>query len=954
MNQKLLEELKEKKIFGFQLIEKHFIEELQCSMWLLRHESGAELAYMDAPSKDKCFALSFRLSPSDDTGVAHIIEHTILCGSQKYGVKNWGGDGLLCSFYSAFTMRDASMYPVSSENEASFQSLVQLYSDAVFAPLALESDHPMKQEGWHYEYDEEKDQLSYSGIVYSEMQASYEMPEFILADLQFHSAFTDTSLGYNVGGAPEAIPDLTYEQFLHDYHQIFNAQNCLVFVYGDTCLRDVLETVSPYLKPSKTAPPAILGQPTKADASGRPFCKRYPLPADADPQGKDYIGFNWVVVEGGRAAALRADLLCRLLQPRLNAIVPTDNLTLSSMTDTCWPVLSLVIRSADRLAFDTVKAAVQDAVRHCLKDGFSAEEVRNAITALSYQYNSSLGFVPDSVERGIKATTAWVHGQRPWENFEYEEFFREMQTERAQKDLLAFAENVFLDNPYFTSFILEACPGLAQERACRERDVLARRREAMTEEDISKIIADTKKLHKEQNAPEPAELAAKLPVIHISDLEEKAPLVYPEILHDRDRALLFLERDSNIVKTTLHYALPQLREGDMHLLGVFSLLFGKTGTTRHTAEEIRKLAERYTGGLKLFTEADDLENGTALRLQIQFDTLCGNFSEAQTLVSELIESLSGPSLKDRERIRKLLSQYLSACAASNPDLNGRAKAYYSPASAAREQYMGIAFRQYVEELLADYDTLSSALCAKLSELAERIFDQAALTVGFFCRRNHFDHLKEALAFPSKLQDRFSNRSVPLPAPGELFQGSGKMQFIAQSAPLGSCSGPMLAAAKVATNYASQQIRDVGGAYKVYVTVSHLGDLVFEAGRDPQLIKTLETFKTLPAHLASAGDAQIHSAVISAAASFAKFFRLDTGGLMACGGSAYDQAAANYFAGNTAEKQQALWDSLLSASPQQVRDCADLFNAALEKGYYCAVASKEKIESEGAYFNKIYR
>lgn len=940
-NQVLYEMLSGTGYRGFHMKETYFVEELQCEAWHLTHIGGAEIFCLNTDSEEKTFSLSFRLSPEDHTGVAHIIEHGILSGSQKYKVKNWGGDGLLCSFNGAFTTRDASMYPVASKNEKSFQQLVRIYMDAVFAPLMLKSDMVMRQEGWHYEYDPETDALSYSGVVYSEMQSNYQIPDFVLSTAQVRAACRDTGLYYDIGGDPEFIPQLSYEHFLNAYDRFFVPENCLAVICGETCLSAVLDTMDDYW--SDYEPKGI-----HVEISGRPSCQtkkpyveRYAVHTEGAVENMDFVGANWLTGQD-RKSILAAQVLAHLCAPLLSAKLSSYNLTLEAQGDNLYPMLTATLRGVDASEYDALQGELQDAVKEILDEGFSEHQIQAALAAAEFQENEKIGFIPVGVAQALKVTTAWVHHQQPWTMLEYNRFFSEWRKENPVQYFTEFAHRIFLDNPYYTTFILKADEKLSDKRKAAEKEKLKEIRDALSKEELRRIIEEADALHQYQQVPDDLQAVRNLPRTEICDLEQQAQIRYPQV----KEGILFYPASGNLVQVSLNYGIDSPDVETLHLLGILHMLFGNLPAGNMKLTELREQISLYTSGLSFVPAVYDRKGSALVMGQIRFSCLPEHFEQVQ----DLIRVLTGNTCYDNpEKVRQLLQKELSAAQSAMPEMKPRLRSYYSSCGAAQQAFGGKELDYYIEHLLEDFDRNYPSMMKKLTQMTSRLFDESKLTVCLSSRESMVDDLIEKLQFSSDVSLP-SSCSVKVLSAGELFRIGGTMQYTAAGGYAGCCTGPLLAACKLAKSFAIPHIRDMGGAYRVDVLLSRQGDLIFSSARDPHLAKTFEAYEQLPALIRKASDDQTKQAVITAAAEFSE--PVSFGEEVYLSGDTCDWAFANFFSDFTPQIQQELWEQLLAASPDEIRKCADILEQILSKGLRCAAASAEKAEKDGNWFQCI--
>ncbi len=948
-NQQLYDRLKTFGYRGFSLKETYFIKELQCDAWLLTHSSGAEAVYINSPDTEKAFSLSFRTIPTDDTGVFHILEHAIfLCGSKKYGVNHWAGNGLISSLCSGFTMRGTSMYPVSSTNEASFQELVKICADAVFSPLLTETDLSLKQEGWHYEYDPETDQLSRCGIVRSEMQASQQMVAYVLGDLQLRAAFPGTSFAWNMGGDPVAIPNLTYEQFLDTYHKVFVPENCLIYIYGDTCLSQVLDTSDSYLSryEKKGAVFSVEGQP--ASWRGNPTVGYYPVFSQQEQSAdnnKDILGFNWVMKREPESA-IYADILTAIIERRLRELLPESQISACCHTDYYWPLTCITVENTDGRRMDFYREKIRAALEELAQNGFDETEVKAAMTAYRFKRSERINFVPEGISYGISATNSWARGLKPWSLLEYQDIFAALQDSRTGDILREFLRQNFCDNDLYSELILEGVPGLAQKWKEEETKQTAAIRKSMTKEQLEEILIDCERLRAYQTESNDPACVAALPKTKQQDLPEIAPVRYLEERETSAGWVLFDAAAGDMVRMTLHYSLEELTIEECRYLGIMKLLMGKLPAGGGSAEEFQANCRSVLGFLQTEVFAYSDKTADFLKFQIQAGTFSETFEEAQCLLRDLTEKTE---FQHPQQVRQILTEAFAAQKTATPDVSNRVAACYSHSAAALEHMQGTIFWKYIEEILQQPDEALTKLCINLKETAEKVFRQSTLTIGLSCHEKIFDQIKDRIHFSSR---RCVNTPwhTPLLSENEAYLIPGNMQTNAVGARIPNPSGQLSAACLLAEDAATTTIRKIGGAYTVKFCLTQEKDLLCLSGRDPHLSQTINYFLQCPKAIAEASDGEIQRAVVAAAAMFEKNSPAGRVGFISH--NDYDDTAHNYFNGITPEVQQARWLQLIHADAEEVRACAGILEEALLQRHFCTAASKEKGDSDGHLFDRI--
>ncbi|MGC2873824.1 hypothetical protein ACDL92_11115 [Ihubacter sp. mB4P-1] len=924
---------------NYEVISRHFIEDLQCDALLLRHVSGAQLLYLDAPSEEKTFGLGFRLSPEDHTGVAHIIEHCILCGSCGYGVKNWGGEGLIYSFNSAFTMRDSYFIPVSSNNEKAFQELVKLYADGVWNPLAAKQIEPFLQEGWHYEYDAEKDALYYAGVVFSEMQSSYQIPDFLLGQVQVRAACEGSNLTYDVGGDPACIPDLTYEHFLETSKRLFAANNSLGFVYGKTDLHAILEVLDGYLlKAACDEPPCgITGQPKPF--SGETYVEKYDVARGNEGKALDILGMNFII-EDSKDSLVTADVLARILQIRLTEKYPELALSVQCQRDAHWPMLNIVVRDNEAKNLEVIKTGVFDEIEHLLAGGLEQELIDAALSASEFSYYDRISFVPVGIDIGIKATVSWVHGFEPWHRLEFKETYQRLH-DKANSDFFTKAlRKMTVENPFYSQFVMQAEPGLSEKRKAAETEKLRAYKDSLSEEEFAALLAQIESLHEYQKAGDSPQALAKVPVSAVSDFPKEGPVQYVrEVSFDRG-TLLHHRSDSNLIGMTLHFDISDLSEEEMRDVGAVPIVFGKLGTSENTAVSLKTRSAKNLTHLSAGCQSYHRQEGDSLKLEISLDCLEETFGETVRLLSEMLYDVS---FEDGEAIRSLIHSYLSSVPTIIPDPIHRLRGNYLPGEAMISCCSEPEFYLHMQKQLPDGE--------KLAPLWKKIFAENRLTISLSCSDASLQKVMRLIPWKSTVSG-FSYCRANLRKGNAAFQIGGNMQYLAVGFPVDETLSRIAAAGMPLLNQmAGLRLRDLGGAYSVKCAVTYGQDIVLVSNRDPNLKSSLEEMRGVAKYLMEIDEEQRTSAIIQAASKFTTATSISVTGWK--GISDYSSSLGNYFRGFTPEKQQEVWQRILHVTREDLQRLFAQIDKALETAACAGAVSGDMLKENQDCFDEVY-
>ena len=948
-NIELLQKLEAgESILGFRWEGDQYIRELPGRMWILSHpRSGAKVVYFDSGDEERCFSLSFPALPHDDTGVFHIIEHCLVNGSRKFPIPEWNNIGPQNSFFTAFTSLDNTMYPVASYVEKSFQDLVRIYTDSVFSPVLLDSDIPLMQEGWHYEYDAGTDALRCSGIVYSEIKAAHDLPYYLSILARNRAAFPDSPYAHDIGGAPESVPQLTYEQFLAAYRRVFRPENCLCCVWGNANLYDVLSTVVPYFdgSPAEGRRETLSVRP--ALWNGEPLHLEYPVVKAGGKQ--DVLGFQWVC-DPDRLQILQGQIAVRLLEPLLSSRLIEKGMcgqvSFTCESEPACPLLALTLMGTQGGELDTIREEILRTVEELLKRDPSGNALAAALTAAEFALREGLGQVPRGIQAALDVTGAFVHGTPLPEALRYADGLAAIR-EAGWPALAAFIRRALLENDRHSEFVLTASETLAQRRQEAEALRLRASRRRLDGAGLQKVVEDSRRLAEYHAQPVNQGTVAALPKTRVEDLPARVP---GEELVARPSArgdVLYLNNTDGVVRLTLYFPVERFDDAFLNHLGVLALLFGKVGIVGHTAQETAAEIGACTGGIHAIPAWYAPPEGDVLFLEVSLAALPEQFASAQELLQELLQ---GGNYADAAAVRQILTAYRNGQVGAIPRPDERTAAYFSHGAAALQRCGGVGLEAYVGAVLADFDRRFPELAQGVAQAAETVLDLSRAAVAIACGEEQWPTVERQLRFASHLECP-AQCTAPLLAPRELFRGAGNMQYIAQGARVPRLTGPLMALCDACERPLRQRVREIGGAYAVRLELTPERSLLLVSGRDPNLRSTLETFRQLWQAVKEIDDSTLAAAVVSASATFNGFGKAGIGGFALR--RKLERAARWYWNGVCGPARQALWEDLINADPRQIRQAAEMLHQAAGEQLYCAWASAEKAVEDRTLFDVLH-
>lgn len=874
---------------GFELEASEHLAEIDGDAHRMRHsESGARLLYLRNDDSNKAFSISFKTPAGDDTGVFHILEHSVLCGSRKFPVKEPFVNLLKTSmqtFLNAMTFPDKTMYPVASTNERDLMNLMDVYLDAVFYPDIYRKRTIFEQEGWHYELtgaapdDRTDPPIAFNGVVYNEMKGALSDADSVLYDELSAALFPDTTYRFESGGTPAAIPDLTYEAFLDTHERHYRPDNSYLMLYGDLDL----DTFLAFIDDEYLAPLA-------ERFSGKPVAVN-PLAAQAAVEGAQAVrtmattsenasvALGYVIGEAAeRERIMATDILLDAIMGSNEAPLKRALLDAGLAADAVSFVYDAVLQPFVVLQLKGVsnegvhtEAACLDAVSR-LKDIVVREVARLADGGLDHELvESSLAhaeFVmrehnfgyPDGVSYAMASMAGWLYDDDLAVAYlRYEDAYRSLRAQLPNGYFEDLLRDLFLTNRHWA----EACvvPVAADEETA-QRERLFALAETMTADDYERIEREVEALRTAQEAPDDPSDLAKLPQLSVADIGE-APST-GSFVYDESGPVPFLRHSvatHGIVYANRYYDLGGISFDELPYVRILALVLGHLATAEHTAAEIDLLVQGELGSLNIFTEVHERADGDgfAAKLVVSAAALDAQVGPLQSLVAEIVQSTV---FSDADRIRDMLLQRKvameqAAVNAGHSVAIARVASYCSRAALVREKLRGIDAYMFITDLLDNYDERVEGLCTTLAELAERIFKGASSVVSFAGDEAAYACYRDALFAEASAHRRVDvaqtdrlAASVPEPAdkheafvvPSDVsFTAVGYDRRLLPDAP--PYSGALLLASRILSfDYLWNEVRVKGGAYGTGFQTTRTGALRFYSYRDPHIDETLRRFE----------------------------------------------------------------------------------------------------------------
>ncbi len=848
-------------LHGFTVESSEDVAEFDGTAFLMRHaSSGARLLYMRCPDENKAFAITFKTPPDDSTGVFHILEHSVLCGSAKFPVKEPFVNLLKSSmqtFLNAMTFPDKTMYPVASTNEQDLMNLMDVYMDAVLNPNIYRKKEIFEQEGWHYELDGKDAPLRYNGVVFNEMKGALSDPNSVLYNTLCAALFPDTAYAFESGGDPAAIPGLSYEQFLDNHRRHYRPDNSYIMLYGDMQVERQLAFLDEHYLSKFTAPE---GMPNPLTRQSPVICTDAVKEMQTAPENA-CMGLGYVAGEvTDRNRILAVDILVDALlgsneAPLKRALLDSqiaDDVVGYLIDEQLQPLVLVQIKGSKPGAGPAFRTVVESTVEELCQNGIPKERLQASLSRAEFAVRERDFGIADGVVLAMQAMTGWLYDDGlSLAYVQYEEAFKRMHEDISTGYFERLMRGLFLENDHWA--MAEVKP-VETAGASAEAERLAGVKAAFSDAGLAGIIAEEAELHRLQEAEDSSEDLAKLPLLQLSDIGDMRPEPAFSLIGDAPIPCLYHDIPAHQINYSYHYFdLGRLDFEDLPYVGILMRLLGKLDTAEHSAGELDYLTQSKLGSMRFFAEIYGNEHDPSIlapKMVVSASALSENYRD---LVSLPYEVWASTRFCDTGRIKDILAQHRIALEqefanAGHAAALSRLSTYYAPSSVVREELAGVSFYRFLKGLLADFDARSEELVARLEDVGARLFVKDGLVTSFTGtvkeRDRHFAALGR-LEIPAAAGA--SRLSVPDPVKrNEAFIVPTDVCYAAKGYDRRLLDLPYSGTWQVASrvlslDYLWSEVRVKGGAYGAGFKAERSGSLQFYSYRDPKLDATLASF-----------------------------------------------------------------------------------------------------------------
>lgn len=960
---------------GFVLLEQNEIKEVKGIGTLWEHEkSGARLFHISSEDDNKVFSVSFRTPPSDDTGLPHILEHSVLCGSRKFPLKEPFVElvkGSLNTFLNAMTFPDKTMYPVASRNDQDFKNLVDVYLDAVFFPNIYNNPWTLKQEGWHYELENLEGELTYNGVVYNEMKGVFSSPDALLEQEIFSALFPDTPYGKESGGDPEKIPQLTQEEFEKFHETYYHPSNSFFYIYGNMNLDEYLQFFNEeYLGKFKKEKIDSKIERQSAFAAPKEAMIEYPISEEDDPEGKAIFTLNWVTdTEQDITLAMGLDLLCHILletsaSPLRKALQDAGiakEISGDFQDSLLQPVFSVTATFGRKEKKDEFVQIVFKTLKKLVAEGISRDLVMASLHRQEFSLREGVtGSTPKGLIYGIRCMNTWLYDKDPADSLRYEVALKSIKEGVENGFFENLIQRFLLDNSHQALVCAIPAPGLLERKEKENIRKLSEWKFNLSKEELEVIIAETQELSLRQETPDPIENLNTIPLLKRSDMRRESD--FPEwketVLSDQSVLLEQQLFTGKILYFSLSFDGKKISQEDLGYFHLLSSLLGRVSTQNYHYEDLSNKVNQRSGGMSFslygWGRKED-ENSFDPRFTLKTKALSEDISSLTELIQEI---LTCSRFDEEKRIRDLISESRARMESSMNDAGqqiaiGRLNAMLS-APGAYNYYGQLPLYQFIKNLDENFEDEKNILVEKLKEVYRKIFSAGNLVINatgdqeeLVIWKNLIPDLLNSLPKESLAQQEY--QFPVLPKTEGIFTSS-KVQYVVQGFNYRKMGKEFNGIYKVVEtilryDYLWNRIRVQGGAYGAAARFERSGGTIFSSYRDPNLAETLEVYQGIGNYLRnfSPDEREMTKYVIGTVSG------LDT---PLTSSMKADLVLSAYFSGVTVEDIQRERIQVLEVTSNQIREMASWIDGGVEKNMYCVFGNEDKIKTEKGRFERI--
>ena len=958
---------------AYEVLKEEDLQDIHSKGWLLRHKkTGARVMLIENSDENKVFNIAFRTPPKNSTGVAHILEHSVLCGSREFPLKDPFVElvkGSLNTFLNAMTYPDKTCYPVASCNDKDFQNLMSVYMDAVFHPNIYKYQEIFQQEGWHYELESEDAPVTINGVVYNEMKGAFSSPDDVLSRQIMTSLFPDTTYANVSGGDPLHIPELTYEEYLDFHRRYYHPCNSYIYLYGDM---DVAEKLA-WMDEAYLGKYEAIGLDSEIKLQ-KPFEKpievthKYSISSTESEENNTYLSYNTVIETAlDEKLYLAFDILDYALvsapgAPLKQALIDAgigSEITGGYDSGTLQPTFSVIAKNTNPQEKEHFLAVIRETLEGLVKNGLNKKSLLAGINSSEFRYREAdFGHFPKGLLYGIQCLDSWLYDDmRPFLHLEALDTYRFLKEQVETDYFEQLIQKYLLNNKHASVVIIEPEKGLNAKNEAALEKKLAEYKAGLSEDEIRKLIADTKHLKEYQETPSPKEDLEKIPMLARSDMKKEAAPFYNTELSVKGIPVVHHDIYSNgIIYLTMLFDIAHIPAEDIPYLGVLKAVLGYVDTKNYSYADFANEVNIHTGGISstigVYPSVKDKDD-YQVKFEVRTKALYDKLPEAATLMKEMLFT---SNIDDEKRLYEIIAELksrlqVSISSAGHSVASTRAMTYFSKAAAYKDT---ITFYETLCDLEAHFDERKEALTAKLKEMVSSIFTKEHLLVSVTCEKDGLSIVETELEkFIPMLYETSGEEKQAEIVPvrkNEGFMDASQVLYVARAGNFRAHGFDYHGALRILKvimeyDYLWINIRVKGGAYGCMNGYMKNGDTYFVSYRDPNLEKTNEIYDGIPAYIEqfTADERDMTKYIIGTISDMDVPMNPSTKG---------DRSMAAYLQNISYEEIQKERDQVIGATQEDIRGLRDMIASVLAENNLCVVGNEETLQASEGMFGEV--
>uniref|UniRef100_A0A1J3IA74 Presequence protease 1, chloroplastic/mitochondrial n=1 Tax=Noccaea caerulescens TaxID=107243 RepID=A0A1J3IA74_NOCCA len=960
---------------GFEKVSEEFISECKSKAILFKHKkTGCEVMSVSNEDENKVFGIVLRTPPKDSTGIPHILEHSVLCGSRKYPLKEPFVEllkGSLHTFLNAFTYPDRTCYPVASTNTKDFYNLVDVYLDAVFFPKCVDDVHTFQQEGWHYELNDPSEDISYKGVVFNEMKGVYSQPDNILGRIAQQALSPENTYGVDSGGDPKDIPKLTFEEFKEFHRKFYHPSNARIWFYGDDDPLHRLRVLSEYLDMFEASPSRDSSkiEPQKLFSEPIRVVEKYPAGRDGDLKKKNMLCVNWLLSE--KPLDLETQLALGFLDhlmlgtpasPLRKILLESglgEALVSSGMSDELLqPQFSVGMKGVSEDNVQKVEELIMNTLKKLAEEGFDNDAVEASMNTIEFSLReNNTGSFPRGLSLMLQSVAKWIYGMDPFEPLKYTEPLKALKTRIAEEGSKAvfspLIEQFILNNSHRVTIEMQPDPEKASQEEVEEKNILEKVKASMTEEDLAELARATEELRLKQETPDPPEALRCVPSLSLSDIP-KEPTYVPTEVGDIN-GVKVLRHDlftNDIIYAEVVFDMGSLKHELLPLVPLFCQSLLEMGTKDLTFVQLNQLIGRKTGGISVYPLTSSVRGKTepCSKIIVRGKSMAGRADDLFNLMNCLLQEVQ---FTDQQRFKQFVSQSIARMenrlrGSGHGIAAARMDAMLNIAGWMSEQMGGLSYLEFLHTLEKRVDEDWEGISSSLEEIRRSLLSKNGCIVNMTADGKSLTNVEKTVEkFLDLLPENPSSGLVTwdsrLPLRNEAIVIPTQVNYVGKAGNIYSTGYELDGSAYVISKHISNtwlwdRVRVSGGAYGGFCDFdSHSGVFSFLSYRDPNLLKTLDIYDGTGDFLRGLDVDQetLTKAIIGTIGDVDSYQLPDAKGY---------SSLLRHLLGVTDEERQRKREEILTTSLKDFKDFAGAIDVVRDKGVAVAVASAEDIDA----------